>query len=258
MMFDTLVTVVGNVLNTPEWRRLEESGVVVANFKIATTSRRYDRHSNRWVDGASLRVRVNCWRRLAENVGMCVNVGDPLIVTGRLYSREWESEDHVKRVSYELDAVAVGHDLARGRGRFTRQRAGLGTTAMEDSEADNRVGGERTVAVPELTDRPRKQVYDEELGGYVTTLELDDPHGFGRRGGDEEEQVDTAGFDESFAALVALDGGGGGGIDAGVGAEPGDDDGESTGDESGDDDGGGTETEVEPSRRRRRKATVPV
>jgi site-specific DNA recombinase len=55
-MFDTYVTVVGNVLTAPEWRRTTQSGTLVANFKVASTARRLDRDSGRWVDGNSLRV----------------------------------------------------------------------------------------------------------------------------------------------------------------------------------------------------------
>ncbi|ADL48497.1 single-strand binding protein/Primosomal replication protein n [Micromonospora aurantiaca ATCC 27029] len=57
-MFDTYVTIVGNVLTAPEWRRTTQSGTLVANFKVASTARRLDRDSGRWVDGNSLRVRV--------------------------------------------------------------------------------------------------------------------------------------------------------------------------------------------------------
>ncbi|GAB3943952.1 hypothetical protein GCM10027614_33360 [Micromonospora vulcania] len=52
-MFDTYVTIVGNVLTTPEWRRTSQSSTLVANFKVASTARRLDRDSGRWVDGNS-------------------------------------------------------------------------------------------------------------------------------------------------------------------------------------------------------------
>jgi single-strand DNA-binding protein len=78
-MFDTNVTIVGNVLTAPEWRRTTQSGTLVANFKVASTARRLDRESGRWVDGNSLRVRVNCWRKLAEGVASSVMTGDPII-----------------------------------------------------------------------------------------------------------------------------------------------------------------------------------
>src|SRR3954464_11561331 len=119
-MYDTTVTIIGNALNAPELRQINGSGTNVANFRVASTSRRYDKDSGRWVDGPSLRVRVTCWRRLAEGVERSVVTGDPLVVTGRMYTRDWVGEDGQHRVSYELEAVAVGHDLARGLATFTR------------------------------------------------------------------------------------------------------------------------------------------
>ncbi|MEO3930917.1 single-stranded DNA-binding protein [Micromonosporaceae bacterium B7E4] len=146
-MFDTYVTVVGNVLTTPEWRRTTQSGTLVANFKVASTARRLDRESGRWVDGNSLRVRVNCWRKLAEGVASSVMVGDPVVVVGRLYTRDWTDDAGNHRTMYELEAVAVGHDLSRGRGRFARNRPSMATSSMEEAEAEARVHGETTESV---------------------------------------------------------------------------------------------------------------
>jgi single-strand DNA-binding protein len=141
-MFDTPITVIGNALHAPELKRVLDEEVPVATFKVATTSRRWDRASDSWVDGGSLRVRVNCWRRLAEGVAASVTVGDPIVVVGRLYTRDWIGEDKVHRVSYELEARTVGHDLSRGHGTFTRHRATQSTSAVEDAEADARIGGQ--------------------------------------------------------------------------------------------------------------------
>lgn len=146
-MFDTYITVVGNVLTRPEWRRTANTGALVTNFKIASTSRRFNKDTGMWIDGNSLRVRVNCWRALASNVASSVMVGDPLIVAGRLYTRDWVDENGVQRTLYELEAVAVGHDLTRGRSRFERIRANTTTNTVEDEEAARRVGGELTEGV---------------------------------------------------------------------------------------------------------------
>ncbi|MFC8300933.1 single-stranded DNA-binding protein [Micromonospora orduensis] len=147
-MFDTYVTIVGNVLTTPEWRRTTQSNTLVANFKVASTARRLDRDSGRWVDGNSLRVRVNCWRKLAEGVAASVMVGDPVVVCGRLYTRDWTDDAGNHRTLYELEAVAVGHDLSRGRARFLRNRPSMTTSTVEDAEAESRVHGESTEPVP--------------------------------------------------------------------------------------------------------------
>jgi single-strand DNA-binding protein len=152
-MFDTTITIVGNVLNMPEWRRLDKSGALVANFKIASTARRFDRGTGRWIDGDSLRVRVTCWRRLAEGVTGSVKVGDPVIVHGRLYTRDWTTEDGQRRVMYELDAMSVGHDLARGIGVFKRVRPDLTTSEIEDADSEARVAGEHSESVPALNEK---------------------------------------------------------------------------------------------------------
>ncbi|WJK43046.1 single-stranded DNA-binding protein [Solwaraspora sp. WMMA2056] len=146
-MFDTYVTVVGNVLTTPEWRRTTQTNTLVANFKVASTARRLDRENNRWVDGNSLRVRVNCWRKLAEGVASSVMLGDPVVVVGRLYTRDWVDGDGKPRLQYEMEAVAVGHDLARGRGRFTRNRPTLATSEVAGDDPERRVQGEATTQV---------------------------------------------------------------------------------------------------------------
>lgn len=135
-MFDTHVTVIGTAVTAPEWRRTNQSQTLVANFKVASTARRLDRESGRWVDGNSLRLRVNCWRRLAEGVVTSVMVGDPVIVSGRLHTRDWTDDAGSHRTHYELEAVAVGHDLSRGRGRFLRNRPVATTGATADTTAD--------------------------------------------------------------------------------------------------------------------------
>ncbi|MFI6824322.1 single-stranded DNA-binding protein [Micromonospora sp. NPDC050187] len=170
-MFDTYVTIVGNVLTAPEWRRTTQSGTLVANFKVASTARRLDRESGRWVDGNSLRVRVNCWRKLAEGVAASVMVGDPVVVAGRLYTRDWIDDAGNQRTLYELEAVTVGHDLARGRGRFLRNRPSMATSSVEDAEAERRVHGVPTEPVPgdevpvSLDDRPLDDDLDRPVPG---------------------------------------------------------------------------------------------
>ncbi|WP_438941408.1 single-stranded DNA-binding protein [Micromonospora deserti] len=153
------------MLTAPEWRRTTQSNTLVANFKVASTARRLDRDSGRWVDGNSLRVRVNCWRKLAEGVAASVMVGDPVVVCGRLYTRDWTDDAGNHRTLYELEAVAVGHDLSRGRGRFLRNRPTMTSIAVEDAEAEHRVHGEPTEPVPdeEAPARPEHRQLNDDV-----------------------------------------------------------------------------------------------
>jgi single-strand DNA-binding protein len=148
-MFDTNVTIVGNVLHGPEWRKTTNTGALVTTFKIASTARRYDRQAGQWMDGNSLRVRVNCWRALAANVKESVAIGDPLVVTGRLFTRDWIDENGMKRLQYEVEATSVGHDLSRGKAVFQRRKVSTATSMTEDTEAQQRIGGEVTESVPD-------------------------------------------------------------------------------------------------------------
>jgi len=143
-LFDTNLAIVGNVLTAPEWRRLKDSGSLMANFRVASTARRFDREKAQWVDGNSLRVRVTAWRRLAEGVASSIAVGDPVVVYGRLYNRDYTDEHGKNRTSYEMEAFSIGHDLARGRAKFFRTRFAQ-ITEVEASEAEIPVRGEQSV-----------------------------------------------------------------------------------------------------------------
>ena len=168
-MFDTNIVVVGNVLTAPEWRRTASTNTLVANFRVASTARRMDRETGRWVDGNQFRVRVNCWRRLAEGVAASVTVGDPVVVAGRLYTRDWTDSEGNLRTTYEMEAVSVGHDLSRGRGRFFRNKPTSATSATETAESDGQVRGE--MAVPVGEDEAPTVYGDGVLDGDEPTFE---------------------------------------------------------------------------------------
>jgi single-strand DNA-binding protein len=117
-MYETVVTIVGNLVDEPRMRTTD-SGIEVAGFRIASTSRRFDRQNGEWVDGASVYLGVTCWRTLGINVVASLAKGDPVVVYGKLQTRQYE-KDGQTRSSYELDAFAVGPDLGRGTASFRR------------------------------------------------------------------------------------------------------------------------------------------
>jgi single-strand DNA-binding protein len=168
-VFDTNIVVVGNVLTAPEWRRTTSTNTLVANFRVASTARRLDKETGRWVDGNQFRVRVNCWRRLAEGVASSVTVGDPVVVAGRLYTRDWTDSEGNLRTTYEMEAVSVGHDLSRGRGRFFRNKPAAVTSAAETPEAQDQVRGE--TAHPIAEDEAPAVYGDGVLDGDEPTFE---------------------------------------------------------------------------------------
>lgn len=117
-MNETLVTVVGNVATEPEMHTTA-TGVGVTRFRLATTARRWDAARGVWADGPTSFYTVRAWRTLAGHVKESVGIGEPLVVQGRLKIREDEREGR-RYTDAEIEAVAVGHDLARGVARFSR------------------------------------------------------------------------------------------------------------------------------------------
>lgn len=111
-MFDTQVTVVGNLVADPRITYLND-GQPVASFRLASTPRRFDRATGEWKDGDTLFTSVTCWRALAENVHLSLRKGNSVIVIGRLSVRPYETRDGDKRQSVDIDAMAVGPDLGR-------------------------------------------------------------------------------------------------------------------------------------------------
>lgn len=128
-MNDTYITIVGNVVDAPRLRQTS-AGIPVASFRIASTSRRFDREAGEWADHERLFATVTCWRAMAQNVAQSLKKGQPVVATGRFYSREY-TKDEVSRMSYELDATAVGHDLSRGLSEFTKIVRPYAVTSVE-------------------------------------------------------------------------------------------------------------------------------
>ena len=67
MAGDTNITVIGNLVAEPELR-FTPSGAAVANFRVASTPRFFDKNTNEWKDGDSLFLSCSVWRQYAENV----------------------------------------------------------------------------------------------------------------------------------------------------------------------------------------------
>jgi len=126
MAGETVVTLVGNLVDDPELR-FTPSGAAVANFRIASTPRTYDRQSGEWKDGESLFLSCSVWRQAAENVAESLQRGMRVIVQGRLKSRSYDDRDGNKRTVFEIDVDEVGPSLRSATAKVTRaMRSGPG------------------------------------------------------------------------------------------------------------------------------------
>jgi single-strand DNA-binding protein len=119
MAGETTITVVGNLVDDPELR-FTPSGAPVANFRIASTPRTFDRQSNEWKDGDTLFLSCAVWRQAAENVAESLQRGMRVIVQGRLKSRQYETREGEKRTVFEIDVEEVGPSLRNASAKVTK------------------------------------------------------------------------------------------------------------------------------------------
>jgi single-strand DNA-binding protein len=127
MAGETVITVVGNLVDDPELR-FTPSGAAVAKFRIASTPRIFDRQTNEWKDGEGLFLTCSVWRQAAENVAESLQRGMRVIVQGRLKQRSYEDREGVKRTVYELDVEEVGPSLKSATAKVTRANRPDGAT----------------------------------------------------------------------------------------------------------------------------------
>ncbi|MYW45367.1 single-stranded DNA-binding protein [Streptomyces sp. SID161] len=133
-MNETIVCVVGNVATRPVYRELAAGPS--ARFRLAVTARYWDREKSAWTDGHTNFFTVWANRQLAVNVAACVEVGQPVVVQGRLKVRTEAREGQQQWASADIDAVAIGHDLARGTALFQRAAKPEGAPSAARLEPD--------------------------------------------------------------------------------------------------------------------------
>ncbi|MFF1732589.1 single-stranded DNA-binding protein [Streptomyces sp. NPDC058247] len=119
MAGETVITVVGNLVDDPELR-FTPSGAAVAKFRVASTPRIFDKQTNEWKDGEGLFLTCSVWRQAAENVAESLQRGMRVIVQGRLKQRSYEDREGVKRTVYELDVEEVGASLKTATAKVTK------------------------------------------------------------------------------------------------------------------------------------------
>jgi single-strand DNA-binding protein len=119
MAGDTVITLVGNLVDDPELR-FTPAGAAVAKFRIASTPRTFDRQANEWKDGESLFLTCNVWRQAAENAAESLTRGMRVIVQGRLQQRSYETKEGEKRTVFEVEVDEVGPSLRSATAKVTR------------------------------------------------------------------------------------------------------------------------------------------
>ncbi|MEU5853961.1 single-stranded DNA-binding protein [Nocardiopsis dassonvillei] len=167
MAGETQICIVGNLVDDPELR-FTPSGAAVANFRVASTPRTFDKASGEWKDGESMFLTCTVWKQYAENVAESLTRGMRVIVQGRLKQRSYETREGEKRTVFEVDVDEVGPALRSATAKVTKaQRQGGG----------GGFGGGQP-----------QQPYGQQGGGFSGGQQQPDPWGQGGRPGFSDDQ----------------------------------------------------------------------
>lgn len=113
-----IITVLGVIGTDPE-AKTTPSGVPLIKFRMASTQRKFDKISGTWVDGNTNWYTVSAFRGLATNAIQTLHKGDPVVVTGRLHLRAWDTGER-QGLSVDLEADVIGLDLQWGTASYRR------------------------------------------------------------------------------------------------------------------------------------------
>lgn len=151
-MTDT-ITLTG-LIATPPRHVVTSEGLAITNFRLVSNQRRYDRAQERWVDADTNWYTITSFRHLAINASTSLQKGERVVVTGRLRLREWDNGEK-QGLNVDVEAEAIGHDLAWGTTTFSRSISASAAQQVE-SPAESATGAEEPVAPSdaESTDAP--------------------------------------------------------------------------------------------------------
>lgn len=154
-MNETPITVVGHLAEDPTLR-FTPSGAAVANLRILSTPRTFDKQTNDWKDAETLGMNCSVWREQAENVAESLTRGAHVIAVGRLVSRSWEDkETGAKRSVMEMQAEHVGPALAKATAKVTK------TQRQQGRQSQGWGGGQQQASDP-WGQAPTQQVPTDE------------------------------------------------------------------------------------------------
>ena len=177
---ETSITVVGNLLADPELR-FTPAGAAVANFRIASTPRRFNRQTSQWEDGEAMYLTCNVWRQAAENVAESLSKGMRVIVQGRLRQRSYESREGERRSIFEVEVDEVGPSLSFATAQVTRASRGGGQGGYGNQGGGQSMGGQGQMNQGTMNQGQQQQPNHGGFGGGGNT------GGFG--GGNPQQQA---------------------------------------------------------------------
>lgn len=123
------ITVQGLVATTPR-HLITKEGLAITSFRLASSDRKYDYEKKRWIYGQTNWYTITLHNQIAINAHESINKGDRIFVLGNLLILDWDNGERAG-TSIEVEAQAIGHDLAWGKSVFTR------TVLVREPERDD-------------------------------------------------------------------------------------------------------------------------
>ena len=111
-------SVTGLVATTPR-HLVTQDGLPITSFRLAASTKKFDKQANRWTEGETNWFTVTSFRQLAINSATSVSKGDRVLVMGKLRVRDWDNGERAG-TSVEIEAETLGHDLVWGSSTFVR------------------------------------------------------------------------------------------------------------------------------------------
>jgi single-strand DNA-binding protein len=145
------VILMGNLTRDPDLRQIP-SGQSVCSFSLAL-NRSYKGQDGEWVEATDF-VDVVAWGQLGERVAQYVTKGRPVLVNGRLQSRQWE-QDGQKRNKLEVIASDVTFLGGRGEGSSDNNAGDSGSNSSSpESAPKSKKKADKDVVIEDIGDEP--------------------------------------------------------------------------------------------------------
>lgn len=141
-MRDIYVTLTGWVAADPTYVITRDGqGPALSTFRMGQTPRYRDRNTGEWKNAETEWFTVRVFNDGAHTVAKSIKKGQPVVVEGRMRTSEWVDNDKNSRVTLQIDANAVGHDVTKGIADFNRATI----TDSDDDQAAEEAEGAQTL-----------------------------------------------------------------------------------------------------------------
>lgn len=91
--------------------RFASSGTAIGGLRVVADERKKNESTGEWETSRTCWVNVTLFKQEAENMVESISKGDLVIVTGRLETREYETQGGEKRTSVDVIADSVSPSL---------------------------------------------------------------------------------------------------------------------------------------------------